>query len=528
MPVFEIDDIASVGSVRDVPGYQLPPEVWTLALNMRYRDESLESIGGWSQVFGTPLFPPHFTLPIATAAQMFWLYTSLNKAVVFDGATHTDITRTVGGDYTTGDTYQWNGTVFGGIGILNNGTDIPQAWLTPSIGTKLVNLPNWPSNLRTRVIRSFGPFLVAASITESGNNAPHQVRWSHEADPGSVPISWDITDPTRDAGEVELPDVQSGVIFDALPLGSTMFIYKEASVWKMRYVGGQSIFDFGQSSWLTTAGLLGPRCVCLTGDGTKHILATQDDIIWHNGSTVNSILTRNQRKRLQNDLDSENYYQSFIFPNPFNSEVWFCYPSAGNTYPNKALILNYKSAGGSDFIVTEADGITFRNTGIGTIESFIPEIWNSGTDLWSVDTGPWSDLQRRRVVLLDPTASKFYLLDSGTTRDGAVFDRIIQREGLALIGKTQNGKPVEDHQRMKMFKRIWPKLSGGPVNVRFGAQQFVGESTSWGIAQPFDPTSQVYVDPGIMTGRAVGFEISSQSDWRLDGYKIDIEPLGEY
>lgn len=528
MPVFEIDGIAGVGSVRDIPGYQLPPEVWTLALNMRYQDESLKSIGGWSQVFGTPLFAPHFALPVATSAQMFWLYTSLSKGVVFDGTTHTDITRTVGGDYTAGDTYQWNGTVFGGIAILNNGSDVPQAWMTPTIGTKLVDLPNWPATLRAKVVRSFGPFLVAASITDAGVSAPHQVRWSHEADPGTVPGSWDITDPTKDAGEVELPDVQSGIIFDALPLGSTMFIYKEASVWKMRYVGGQSIFDFGQSSWLTTAGLLGPRCVCLTGDGTKHILATQDDIIWHNGSTVNSILSKRQRKRLQDELDSENYFQSFLWPNPFNNEVWFCYPTAGNAYPNRALVLNYKSAGGSDFVVTEANGITFRNTAVGTIESFSPEIWNSGTDLWSQDTGAWSDLQRRRVVLLDPTANKFYLLDSGTTRDGVVFDRVVQREGLALIGKTQKGEPVEDHQKLKMFKRMWPKMSGGPVNIRFGAQQIVGETVTWGAVSSFDPTTQTYVDPGITTGRAVGFEISSQVDWKLDGYKIDIEPLGEY
>ncbi len=528
MPVFEIDDIAGVGGVQDVPGYQLGPEAWTLALNMRYQDEGLAAIKGWTQVFGTPLFAPHFALPVATVAQMFWVYMSLAKGVVFDGATHTDITRVVGGDYTAGDTYQWNGTVFGGIAIVNNGSDVPQAWLTPSIGTKLVNLPNWPATLRTKVIRSFGPFLIAFGITDSGTPAPHQVRWSHEADPGSVPISWDITDPTVDAGEVELPDVQSGIIFDALPLASSMFIYKESSVWKMRYVGGQSIFDFGQSSWLTTAGLLGPRCVCVTGDGAKHVLATQDDIIWHNGSTVDSILSKKQRKRLQDAMDPDNAFQSFIFPNPFNSEVWFCYPSSGQSYPDKALILNYKKAGGTDWVVTEADGITFRNTAVGTIESFLPEQWDQGTDLWADDTGPWSELQRRRVVLLSPAASKFYLMDSGLTRDGVMFDRTLQRLGLALIGKKQNGEPIEDHQKLKMFKRLWPKIIGGTVNVRFGAQQFVNGTAAWSVAQPFNPASQVYVDPMFTSGRAVGFELSSQTDWRLDGYKLDMEPLGEY
>src|SRR5262245_5568304 len=526
--IFEIDDIANVGSVRDVPGYQVPPEVWTLALNMRYADGALKGLEGWGQVFGTPLIVPHFAMPVATESQTFWLYTSLTAAAVYDGASHTDITRTVGGPYTASDTLDWNGTVFGGIAIVNNGNDVPQFWAVPSPGTDLADLTNWPANLRAKVIRSFGPFLVAVSLRESVTEHPHRVRWSHPADPGTVPSSWDIADPTKDAGEIDFPDVSSGVLLDALPLGSIMYLYKESAIWRMRFVGGQSIFDFGQSSWITTAGLLGPGGVCIAGDGQKHVLATQDDIIWHNGNTVQSILNKRQRKRLQDELDGDNFFQSFIFPNPFDNEVWFCYPSDGNTYPNRALILNYKEAGGNDFVVTEADGITFRNSAVGSLEAVSEEIWDTGTDLWSDDTGPWSQLQRRRVVLVSPDNNKFYSLGSSSFRDGVSFAKTLQREGLSLIGKKRNGEVIEDHQRMKMFKRLWPKMSGGPVDIRFGAQQLVGGATAWGTSVSFDPASAVYCDPGPVTGRATGFEISTENDWRFEGYKLDMEPLGEF
>lgn len=526
--IFEIDDIANVGSVRDVPGYQLPPDVWTLALNMRYADESLQPVDGWVQVFGTPLYAPHFALPVATQAAMFWLYVSLTNAAVFDGTTHTDVTRTVGGNYTASDTFQWNGTLFGGIAILNNGSDVPQAWMTPTVATKLINLANWPANLRAKVVRSFGSFLVAVNLLEAAVEHSHRIRWSHPAAPGTVPTSWDVTDPAVDAGEQDFPDVAAGVLVDALPLGNIMYLYKEASIWKMRYVGGQSIFDFGQSSWITTAGLLGPRCVCITGDGTKHVLATQDDIIWHNGNTVQSILNKRQRKRLQSELDTDNFGQSFMVPNPFNNEVWFCYPGTGQLYPDRALILNYKTAGGNDFVVTECDGITFRNSAFGTIESSTLEAWDTGTDTWDTETGPWSQLQRRRVVLLSPAASKFYTL-GGLTRDGVSFATTLQREGLALIGKKPNGQPVVDHQKMKMAKRLWPKIQGGPISVRFGAQQTVNGSSAWGLPVAFDPAMQVYCDPGIATGRAIGFELTATGvPWRIDGYKIDMEPLGEF
>ena len=404
--IFDINDVASIGAVRDVPSYMIPSEAWTTALNMRYVDDGMETLDGWEQVFGTPLYPPHFHMAVASPTINFWLYTSLTKAAVYDGTVHTDITRAVGGDYTATETRQWNGTILGGIAIVNDGVDVPQYWATASPAVKLANLLNWDSNVRAKVIRSFGPFLVAINLTIGGTQFPHRLRWSHPAAPGSLPTSWDITDPTVDAGEIDFPDVQSGLLADILPLGPTMFVYKDLSIWKMRFTGGQQIFDFGQSAWLNTAGLLGPRCVCISGDGTKHILATQDDIIWHDGNQVKSILNLRQRKRLQDEIDSSNFGQSFIFANPFRNEIWFCYPQQGSTFPNRAIIMNYRTAGGSDFVVTTADGITFRNATVGNLEGSFAEIWDSGTDTWDVDTGPWSTLERRRVVLADPTASK--------------------------------------------------------------------------------------------------------------------------
>lgn len=550
---FDINDVAQVGSVADVPGYMLPPEAWTLALNMRYSDLGIQALDGWVETFNAPppTIEPHFTFPVVTTTQVLWPYVSLTAAAVWDGAVHNDITR-VSGAYTASDTYQWNGTMLGEVLVLNDGIDQPQAWLPPYTG-KLINLPNftnfaqanpppgWASgniNRTAKVIRAFGSFLIAIDITSNDTtgvvaNHPHRVLWSHPADPGGVPKSWDVTDTTVDAGSIDLPDVNAGILMDILPLGSTMYCYKEASIWKMRFVGGQSIFDFGQSSWITTAGLLGQRCVCVTGDGTKHVLATQDDIIWHNGNNVQSILNNRQRRRLQNEIDTTNFYQSFIFANPFNNEVWFCYPSNGNLYPNKALIMNYKQAGGNDFVVTEADGITFRNAAVGTIETPNLEKWDDGTDTWDQFTGPWSVRERRRVVVVNPPAKKFYNFGVGTLRDGVPFTTTLQRDGLALIGKKRDGSPIVDHRRMKTFMRAWPKIitaaAGNTINVRFGAQQTVDGAIAWGLAKAFNPATDVFADPGPVTGRAVGIEYSATGIlWRMDGYKLDMNILGEY
>lgn len=526
--IFDINDIAKIGSIQDVPAYMLPPEAWTVALNMRYMDDGLETLEGWGQIFGTPGVAPHFLLPVSTESNEFTLYTSLTKAFVYDGSTHTDITRTVGGDYTATDSSDWNGTILGGIPVLNNGKDVPQFWGPLTIATPLQPLTAWDTNKRAKVIRAFGPQLIAFNITDTGQNLPHRVLWSHTADPGTLPDSWDPSDPTKDTGEVDLPDVNTGKIVDALPLGNYMYIYKESAVWRMRFVGGQSIYDFGQSAWLQTPGLLGPRSVGITGDGTKHVFATQDDIMWHDGSNVQSILNRRQRRRLQNEMDQENYNRSFMMANPFNNEMWFCYPQAGSAQPDRALIMNYKFAGNTEFVVTEADGITFRYGVVGNTSATGAEIWDTGTDTWDDDTGPWQRFDRRRLLLASPDNTKIYAMGTSLTRDGETISTILRREGLALIGKKRNGELIVDHQRWKLFKRMWPKITGDDVVIKFGYQTVVDGPITWLTPQSYDPTSMTYADPGPTSGRAVGIEITGTGNWRIDGYKLDMEAMGEY
>lgn len=539
MPEIEIDDIAKIGEVVDTPSYQLPPEAWSQVLNMRVVDDGLETLLGWSQVFGTPAFAPHFLLPISTQSAFFWVYVSLTNAAVFDGVDHTDITRgTVSGSppvftptlYTANDTPDWNSTLLGGVPVLNNGSDVPQIWPKIDKATKLVDLPNWPSTLRAKVVRAFGPYLMAFNLTDStftNPGLPHTVQWSHPADPGSVPISWAYNDPNFDGGRKDFSDVNSGVLVDAMPLGSQMIIYKENSTWKCRFIGGRFVFDFGESPWVTTSGILAPRCVAVTADGGRHIVATQDDIIWHDGNNYTSILTSRQRRKLFDELDSETYVTSFMWDNPLKGEMWFCYPTTGNAYPNKALVIYYR--GSSNYVLSSSDGITFRHAAVGGIEKPNDEIWDSGTDVWTDDTGPWSQLQRRRVVSASPANAKMYLMDEGVTRDGAAIATLLSRDGLGLIGRKRSGEWLEDFSIRKLVDRVWPKVQGGPVTIRLGAQETVNGPVRWGQSFVYDPATGNVADPEPVSGQTTGIEFSTtQGHWRLDGYKYNLVQLGKF
>ena len=521
--IVEIDDIAAAGVVRDEPAYMLPPETWSTALNMRSRDNGMVRMEGWTQIFGTPPVAPHFAMPVISPSTAFWLYTSLAKGYVYDGASHTDLTRAVGGDYTAANTRDWNGTIFGGIPILNNGADVPQYWAALSTGTKLAALPNWPGTLRAKVVRSLGAYMFGFNCTKGATVFPHMVKWSAEAlQPGSPPPSWDETDVTLDAGEYDLYDVNSGVIKEAITYSSQIYVYKEQSTWTIRFVGGRAVFSI--LPLYETTGILAPRCAVVTGDGKNQVVVTQDDFIIHNGGQPASILEKKLRREIFGKIDTANYENCFLYVDPASNEVVWAYPESGMTQPNKGVVFNYKSGA-----VTEIDGITYRNAATGRIEAISEELWSDGTDTWDDDTGSWNTQERRRTVLISPANTKFYKLNDGLLRDGSTFLGTLQRTGLSILGRKRTGRWIVDHQIRKMVDRIWPKIKNGSAQLRFGFQQLVDGPVTWSAPVSFDPTTQVFCDPDPpLEGRAVAIEFVCAGDFRLDGYKLNVTPLAEF
>lgn len=483
----------------------------------------MEKMTGHSQIFGTPGVAPHFALPISALTQTWILYTSLTKGYVYDGATHTDITR-LAGDYTAAQTRDWNGTILGGIPILNNGADVPQFWSSYSTGTKLANLTNWPSANRARIIKALGVHLIAAGITKSGNAHPHLVTNSHPAQPGSVPSSWDVGDPAKDARENDLPDVNSGIITTMESLRGLMYVYKEASVWRMRFIGGRFVFAY--DPFLETIGSFTQRGVCVLGDGQRHAVWGHDDIIVHDGQSATSILDKRWKKTLFNSIDVANYRNCFCFCSYDTDEVWFCYPEPGFTQPNKALVWRYRETGSGVF--TTAD-VNFRNTTQGTVETSDTATWDSDSQPWDGDLTTWNTSSRRKTILLDPDATKFYQFNSTEQRNGTNFDVTLQRTGLAIVGRKRTGEWIVDVERRKFVNRIWLKIQGGPVQVRLGYQEKIDGPVTWLPAQTFNPATQRYCD-FVFSGLAVGVEISSNANvtWKLLGYKLDINPAGTF
>lgn len=519
-------DLGSIGLITDLPDHTLPPEAWTDMRNMRCIDGDVKKIEGDSQVFGTPTVAPSFVLGVPGSSQTFWLYTSLTKAYVYEGGVHTNITRqtaSVDVDYTASNGREWNGCIFQGVPILNNGADVPQYWPALSSSQVLVDLTNWPgSTTKARVIRAFGSYLIAFNVNDAGTPRPHMVWWSHKADPGSLPASWDYTDPTVDAGRRELTDAAAGVILDAQPLRNVMVIYKEGSVHLMRYQGGQEIFAFDPLQ--TEGGLLATRCVAAIDEGRKHFFVSDNDILVTDGQTTISVGDKRVRRSVFADLDPTYYVNSFCFHNPREKEAWFCYPSSGSEAPNIALIWNYRTNTlyTRDFVGLAASSAPITDAATDT--------WTTTSSDWSSDSDPWSSEGRQRTVVAAPSDTKFYLLDNTEQFHGTSFTAYVERTGLGVLGKSRDGKAKADYNMRKLVYRIWPKIRGAAlVGIRLGAQESIGSSITWSTEQTFDAATQTFLDFEV-NGRLIGVRFTSNlaTGWRLEGYDLDIAPLGQH
>jgi len=507
--------------IRDVPGHELPPEAWTRLFNVRCRKGNAERALGEVAVFGTPAVTPYFVFNVpGPNGQTFWFYFSLAKAYVFESATTTEVTNT-GGDYNAAEGRDWNATLFGGIPIFNNREDIPQWWPALTSAQELEDLPNWPATTRAKVIRAFGSYLFALNITENTTQRPNAVLVSHKADPGSVPSSWDYTDDTVDAILFEL--VGGGEILDGLPLGSSFIVYKQSSTHIIRFIGGADLW--GRDLLFTNNGILATRCVCEFDRGTKHFVVTSNDIIIHAGSkeTLKPAEGKN-RDAIFEELDVTNAPNSFVFENTKNNEVWFCYPTVGNTYPNRAFVYNYSN--GTQWF---RDLNAFTYAASGAITEGVADTWASDLETWDQDTTLWSTAGLDGIITCSPTAVAIYKLDSGFSFAAAGAEVVLEREGLAIIGRDRQGQPKVDYGVRKLVTRVWPKLRGGTWLVELGYAEDGDSATTWSASGTFDSEDDTYIDL-VVNGRLVGIRFTQQDEvaGKLEGYDLRMALLGEF
>ena len=524
MPV--ITDLGKIGVIKDVLPYKLPQNAFSDGQNVRFYENSVEKFLGHTNAFSgeieSPIVQPHWITSIRQGSDMYVVYAGENKIYATEGSTHYDMTRAVGGDYSMSATKGWTGGVMGGIVFLNNGVDAPQAWVgPPSLTNRLTDLANWPSGALCQSLRSFKQFMIAMDYTNgAGTHYPRLVKWSTGASFNSVPSSWDETDSVLDSGEYELADTP-GVVIDGAELRDTFVIYKEDSIWGMQFVGPPFVFRFYKIS--ETTGALSRRCMAEINNG--HFVFGINDCFINDGQNLTSVLDQRMRREVFNNLNTSNFDKCFVVPYFQRSEIWACYPDKTSDYANKAVVWNWKD---NSIGLRDLPNVSYIHAGaVPTIMGGGDSTTWTGGSSWDDSIGQWDenttfDITRTRLLMASPGpangSGEIYLADSSNNLDGEYMTSNVVRESLFF----------DSIDTVKFCRGVRINMEGGPVNIYVGKQMSVNEATTWEGPFAFDPSTDYKIDCRV-TGRLLGFKVESTTDvdWRLNSYDMDVVPAGK-
>lgn len=531
MPELDVTNLGQFGIIRDVKPHLLPPNAWDEGQNIRMEENVVKKHKGHVTTFtGIPTISPIFLLPLTTATTQFWVYASANKLKVTEGSTEFDITRSSGGDYNADTTSsKWTGTVFGQVVVLNNPVDDPQQW-NLSTGTPAQALSNWPpphvTTMRAKWMRGWKNHLIAGNITEDGTEYSQLVRWSSVADPGTVPGSWDETDPTNEAGSNPLVET-GGRIIDGYPNGQNFIIFKEDSLIRMTRVGGIFIFDF--KTYSSEFGVFTRNCITPFKPGSVAALG-YEDIVVTNGQSVESIIDARLKRWLFNQIDGDNLEMCWAARNEQDKEIWFGFPETGAAFPNKAVIWNYRenSWGVRDIpsVLHAANGVLDSTTsGAPTYDSQAVAYDGYGAPYGLQTYNPAT----RRFALAGSNSSKIFEAGQGSDFDGSDFTASIRRNQFPFF-PGRNGEPVRDTAIQKLVTKVTPQLAGDVgtvVNIYVGQSQLPDASPSWAGPFPFTIGTTEFVTP-FVSARIPGFRFESTGTgaWELGGYRVEMQNVG--
>lgn len=531
------------GIRSDLAAGMLPKGAWTGALNVRVRDGQVQRTQGYLSVLGTPQVTPY-----AVAAEQdtngiwHWVYLGAADVWAVVSGAHTKITR-ASGIYTGSANVRWNTCRLGRVPIYNNGVDVPQYWATVSSAQPLQDLVNWPATVRAQVIRPYKAYLVALHITDSGDTNQNELRWSHPAAPGTVPVSWDYTDPTKSAGRVDIGDGSTGGLVDCLPLRGENILYKDDSVHSMRLVGGQNIFAF--DTLFEGVSCLGRDCVVpVPGpQGALHFVLGRHDIIIHDAVTSPvSVLERRLREWYTQSLNRSYAHRSFCLLDVLNREAWACIPTGTSEWPDMAITWSWDTgacmlrelpalaARSSGLLQVAADGDWDADAGTWDSDATpwdVSPFWNATTGTWDEQISTWNlygaPTTIPRVVAASPDNNKLYVLDYGETADGAAFTSYVERLALPLTDT-----PAESLPYRALCSRLWA-FGTGQITVTVGGYRSSDGVPTWkpGVVLDFSQERQVPVEvAGAHLSLRMG--TTGTQPWSCANLTLEVSVLGQF
>jgi len=511
MPTKQIMELGRGGIIKDLPAVLLPDNAFSDGLNIRFDNESVETITG--EIVSNTLnsFQADYGFHWNRPDQGYNIYLKDGNAIRVDSAKNQSSVIVLGSGVDYNDSV-WQSTYFNGgyAVVINNGRTTPKYMLYGDLNysNTFAEIPGWNYfgglEVTARVIKPLGYSLVAANLTINDNgtiiNAPSTIRISVQAVTGRFPSTWEPGTTTDTADELEINC--SSPILDMGELRGNMYIYSSDNIHVLSINTGISRVQ----PYAIGYGILNTNCFA-EFDG-KHFVVDKNDIYTHSGSGgIQSVADMRMRDYFFSNLNRDHSDKVFVKRNARNDEIWVCYPKGSSSLCNEALIYQYRN---NTWSIRELPNV------VSMFEAPVNE-----SNLFSYSDNRLHMLLGNYKVLQADTG---YEMWSGS--DLVPYDSYIARE------KLNSG----DTLGSVYISGITPVFDNVPVdasiNITVTGQNNYVSNADWSNASgrdtleflPNDDSSQGYKVNPRTTGRLLNYKISSASYWRLALIGIDVAP----
>lgn len=534
MPTFPVRRLGSAGIVPDVNPEDLENvSVFTGGVNVRFKNGRVSRAPVYRTVSSLTHEPGHLlAVPPSSSGYEEVISVAYDFASMLrlNGATLEDVTPEdqVGVDGSETITSGF----LGGVTYLNRETHHPLC-KRPSDST-FVNLPNWPTNDRAKVIRPYKDQLIALGITKVGTYYPTMVRWSDFATFGAVPVSWDPGDPTKSAGENIINEMTHNIV-DGMGLRDSFVLYCTSSVWLMDYVGGNDIYQFRKV--FDEYGVINQNCIAQVGG--LHYVFDRNDIYVHDGVSPKSICDDRTKRFIFDALNFAKAHLCFVEHDAKLTEVRFSYPADdrytgfpnATTGCNRQAVYNYSNDTWTFYDAPNIVSCTKAALISGaTWHDDMASPWEEYGGLWMTTEG---DEDRHMLVASRTdtsqglTAPRIYghdLISGGRmalpVNPETLKPALLERTGIDLDAY---GKNLSQYINVQ---QSWPQIrmdNPSDCHWQFGASDFVSAAPSWSSNFTFDPTIESKIDINE-AGRYLGYRFycGGQGDFDLSSFDLKV------
>jgi hypothetical protein len=507
MPLVPVKNLGQ-GVNKDQTSEELTLGVWSNSYNVRVRTGSAERFNGIQAIFA-PSFSAYYLDLFASSTTRFGVYAGLSAVGAHDGTTETVITGawTPGGvdDRITGGSFQ-------GSYLLNNGLGTPVYW-NGNPASMCTVFPAWPAGWKAKVVRPFREFIFAINLFRNSAQEPHTYAFSTAAQPGTMPAAWTAAD-TNQAGDNFV--VSPGELVDGVAHNDAFYLFKSASVWELRWTGGQYVFS---RTRVQGSGMLAPNCGVSTPAGM--VVLTAGDVVLHDGLQEQSIAEGMLRKWIFTTMNRSRWGRCFVTKNPSKSEVLVCFPSTGKEFPDRAAVWNWQDKTWSIRWLPDATCGGFGQ---------VPASANNAT--WAADSDQWYGAAGAWLTQDYAENDTRLVLGTVNTRNG-LFDQGDYDFGNNIPSRFEcTGIHLDMPERVKLLSGIYltvDAIDGTQIQVQAGAAMLPNQYPTWKAPKVFTKGTSQKIDC-FASGRYLAYRVGGVgvAGWRIRSGLLDVTKQGLY